>query len=69
MAADVNYVKRTYFPDDALGDLGISKVTRLKQQRLMGFFAHPLKKIQYRDRLPILSVYFCVNMHSTPDWP
>lgn len=35
VAADANYVQRTYFPDYALGDLGISKVTRLKQQRLI----------------------------------
>ncbi len=35
VAADANYVKSTYFPGYALRDLAISKVTRLRQQRLI----------------------------------
>jgi TnpA family transposase len=35
VSADAIYVQRTYFPDYALRDLEISKVTRLRQQRLI----------------------------------
>jgi hypothetical protein len=42
VAADAQYVRRLYFPDDALIDLDITKVTRLKQQSLI------LERLQYR---------------------
>ncbi|MEM7799358.1 MAG: Tn3 family transposase [Chloroflexota bacterium] len=42
VAADAKYVQRRYFPDYDLNDLAITKVTRLKQQRLI------LELLQYR---------------------
>jgi TnpA family transposase len=42
VAADVQYIQRTYFPDFDLTDLDITKVTRLKQQSLI------LELFQYR---------------------
>jgi len=42
VAADAQYVRCLYFPDDALIDLDITKVTRLKQQSLI------LELLQYR---------------------
>lgn len=42
VAADAQYVQHLYFPADALTDLDISKVTRLKQQSLI------LELLQYR---------------------
>ena len=42
VVADAEYVQRTYFPDAALVDLNIAKVTRLKQQSLI------LELLQYR---------------------
>ncbi len=35
VVVDANYVQRTYFPGHTLRDFAISKVTRLKQQRLI----------------------------------
>ena len=43
VAADACYVQRTYFPDFVLSDLDISKVARLKQQRLI------LELLHYRS--------------------
>ena len=42
VVADAQYVQRSYFPDYALVDLDITKVTRLKQQGLI------LELLQYR---------------------
>ena len=39
---DAHYVQRTYFPDETLTDLAITKVTRLRQQALI------LELLQYR---------------------
>ena len=43
VSIDAYYVQRTYFPDFVLHDLDISKVTRLKQQRLI------LELLHYRS--------------------
>ena len=43
VSTDAYYVQRTYFPDFVLRDLDISKVTRLKQQRLI------LELLHYRS--------------------